>query len=194
MKWIRGLIAGLLFLLLYAPSVFTQTCPCTLPPGMTFDGTTLVVPRLSLTSGAAYAAGQYIVTFDTQGNLTYTPYVPPSTGNGGGANYQTGTLQVPATAVASGSIVKLYFNVPSGMTTAANDIFLINADAATYNADADCCVFDAVASGANTVLVRIRNLTGSDVTFPATNFFIAAFAQVPSKVRSSNEPIPGGRQ
>ena len=55
----------------------------TLPTGMTFDGTTLTVPKISttellLTGGTAYSAGNYLATFDSSNNLTYTPYVPSS--------------------------------------------------------------------------------------------------------------------
>lgn len=51
-----------------------------LPSGMSFDGTTLTVPKLSttlitLTGGTSYGNGTYLATF-SNGLLTFTPYTP----------------------------------------------------------------------------------------------------------------------
>lgn len=151
-----------------------------LPPGMHWDAATetLTIKSLALTGGSKYAPGQYLVNFDDAGNLHYSVYTPPASGGGGGGiggggGYTAGTLVVPSTAVNAGAIVKKYLNPP--MPVAESDVIVINAIASTYNAAADCCYYDAIASGTNSVMVRIRNLTSSNATFPQTSFRILVF-------------------
>jgi hypothetical protein len=48
----------------------------TLPSGMSFDGTTLTVPQIKLTSGPTYPDGQYIIQL-ASGTETLVPYTTP---------------------------------------------------------------------------------------------------------------------
>lgn len=81
-------------------NVWSCTATGGLPAGLAFDGTTLTAPKISaglltLTGGTKYAAGQYLTSIDANGNITYTPYVPPT---GGGSTALKGLISVPAVA------------------------------------------------------------------------------------------------
>jgi hypothetical protein len=67
-----------LALLVLAAPAFGQSCGSGLPSWMVCNTSTetLSVPHLTLTGGTSYAAGEYIVSFDANDNLTYTPYNP----------------------------------------------------------------------------------------------------------------------
>lgn len=157
-----------------------------LPPGMVWDATTqtLTIKNLALTGGPTYAAGQYLVNFDDSHHLNYSLYTPPPAGGSGGGssgNYTSAVLTVPSTAVKVGQIVKKYLNPP--IPVADSDVIVINAIASSYNAAADCCYYDAIASGTNSVMVRIRNLTSTDTTFPQTSFRILVFSTAASQTQ-----------
>lgn len=70
--------------------------PTGLPPGMTFDGITLSVPKIALTAGAVYPAGLYLVSFDDNSDVTFSPYTAPK-----GSNLTVASVTVPSTSFAA---------------------------------------------------------------------------------------------
>ncbi len=57
--------------------------------------TTLTLDNLTLIGGTTYPAGTYLVSFDANGDLTYTPYVAGGSGTPG----STYTVNAPAQAI-----------------------------------------------------------------------------------------------
>jgi hypothetical protein len=130
-----------------------------LPVGMTFDGTTLTVPKLSaselsLTGGTAYANGLYLAKF-TSGAITWTPYTPPSAS--AGATY---TVAIPATSGTS-------FTLVPGLTVAKGQVWsLTPVFSGAPNAAGSPWIYANLSlwvNSAGAAYVRLQNTTSTPI-------------------------------
>lgn len=140
-----------------------------LPPGMTFDGTTLTVPALSatkltLTGGTAYSAGLYLISFDSSGNLTYSPYVAPS---GGAIPAQA--IGTSSHSIASAAVVTETHSVTSAVV--GQSVAVINPTTNPGNQ----FHWDAWVSATNQITIRIQNVSAATATYPATTYTTKIF-------------------
>jgi hypothetical protein len=150
------------------PTTISGTCSIALPAsfglpaGLTFDGTTLTVPKLStalltLTGGIAYPDGQYLASLKS-GVLTYVPYVAPAAGSG--STSPAGKTYTVAIPQQSGWSLNWY-PVP-GAVVAAGQTYSVSpafagAPPTTFN------YFDETlfVNSAGAVYIRVANGTGN---------------------------------
>jgi hypothetical protein len=161
-----------LLLLVLATPLFGQSCGSGLPSWMVCNTSTetLSVPHLALTGGVSYAAGDYIVTFDGNDNLTYTPYTPES-----GPAGPAGPAGPPGPAGASYSIN----GIAGGVTLAAgSNINLATSDnTITINSTAT----GTGSSGGSSVI-------GTTISVPSTT--MAAYTEQTRTYTLNGLPAP----
>lgn len=162
-----------------SPAGLLSCIAAPLPAGLEFDGTMLKVAKISttqllLTGGTVYPAGEYVVKIDATGNVTYKPYVAPT----------SKTLYIPITITSSASPVPIgnyrtqAFTIPAG--TQIQRIVVTPSGASTPpNAIVPVWVFGyfvTVAPTATTAgkgFVFGQNVTTSPLSFPSTPVIVA---------------------
>lgn len=165
----------LLYLLIFvatmasAQTAITGTCSVNWPAGITFDGTTFKVPKLStaeltLTGGTPYADGQYLVSIKS-GLLTYVPYTAPTGGASlPGKSYPLAVPQQAGWAVG-------WFLVPNavvtpGQTYSTSPVITGVPSPATWN----YITWATFVNSSGQVYLRIGNGTGN--AFPASSWTV----------------------
>ena len=144
----------------------------TLPTGMTFDGTTLTVPKISttellLTGGTAYSAGNYLATFDSSNNLTYTPYVPSS---GGGSTVIGATIAVTSSTIAAYAEQSKTYTLTGLPAPGTPAVVFVNP-----SIDFGSGIrYSYRTTAANTITLKLTNVNGTTATVPAFTLYISA--------------------
>jgi hypothetical protein len=160
-----------LLLLVLATPLFGQSCGSGLPSWMVCNTSTetLSVPHLALTGGVTYAAGDYIVTFDGNDNLTYTPYTP-ETGPAGpaGPPGPAGPMGPAGTSSING--------LTGGVTLAAGT----NVNLATSG---NTITINSTASGSGSSVI------GTTISVPSTT--MDAYAEQTRTYTLNGLPAPG---
>lgn len=165
-----------LILIVLAAPAFAQSCGSGLPSWMICNTSTqtLSVPHLTLTGGVSYAAGDYMVTFDGNDNLTYTPYTPEAGPAGpagpAGKNGTNGTNGTSYSINGLAGYVTLAAGSNINLATAGNTI--------TINST-------ATGSGSS----KGSSVIGTTISVPSTT--MAAYAEQTRTYTLNGIPAPG---
>jgi hypothetical protein len=143
--------------------------PSTLPPWVTFNDATetMILPRIELTSGAMYAAGQYLVKIDASSNLTYTPFT------GSTSTSEAFYCTIPAKNGVNGFIAALKCEVQTDVPAGAPPANTVTATPEVYPADLhDAWSWKVALNSFGVATVYVRNESLSTANFPETTFVV----------------------